>query len=174
MPNDDITHPVIDLTGYITEGQILLSRPLDRAGIYPPIDVLPSLSRLMNLGIGKGKTREDHRQLADQLYALYAQGKELEKLTAIIGSEGLGATERQILRFTERFEREFLNQGDRPRTLQETLDLGWDLLAEVPRTELRRVEAKYVEKYLPKRARAEAGEGAREAVGAPAPSGAGR
>ena len=174
MPNDDITHPVIDLTGYITEGQILLSRPLDRAGIYPPIDVLPSLSRLMNLGIGKGKTREDHRQLADQLYALYAQGKELEKLTAIIGSEGLGATERQILRFTERFEREFLNQGDKPRTLQETLDLGWDLLAEVPRTELRRVEAKYVEKYLPKRARAEAGAEAREAVGAPAPSGAGR
>jgi len=176
MPNDDITHPVIDLTGYITEGQILLSRPLDRAGIYPPIDVLPSLSRLMNLGIGKGKTREDHRQLADQLYALYAQGKELEKLTAIIGSEGLGATEKQILRFTERFEREFLNQGDKPRTLQETLDLGWDLLAEVPRSELRRVEAQYVEKYLPKRARAEAQAGAeaREAVGAPAPSGAGR
>ena len=152
MPNDDITHPVIDLTGYITEGQILLSRPLDRAGVYPPIDVLPSLSRLMNLGIGKDKTREDHRQLADQLYAFYAQGKELEKLTAIIGSEGLGATEKQILRFTERFEGEFLNQGEQPRSLQETLDLGWDLLAEVPRSELRRVEEKYIEKYMPKRA----------------------
>lgn len=151
MANDDITHPVIDLTGYITEGQILLSRALDRAGYYPPIDVLPSLSRLMNLGIGKGKTREDHRQLADQLYALYAQGKELEKLTAIIGSEGLGATEKRVLHFTERFEKEFLNQGDQPRSLQESLDLGWDLLAEVPRSELRRVEDKYIEQYLPRR-----------------------
>ncbi len=151
MPNDDITHPVIDLTGYITEGQILLSRPLDRAGYYPPIDVLPSLSRLMNLGIGREKTREDHRQLADQLYALYAQGKELEKLTAIIGTEGLGATEKQVLRFTRRFEEEFINQGDQPRSLQESLDLGWELLAEVPRTELRRVEDKYIEKYMPQR-----------------------
>jgi V/A-type H+-transporting ATPase subunit B len=163
MPNDDITHPVIDLTGYITEGQILLSRALDRAGTYPPIDVLPSLSRLMNLGIGAEKTREDHRQLADQLYAFYAQGKELEKLTAIIGSEGLGATEKQILRFTERFESEFLNQGDQPRSLQETLDLGWDLLAEVPRSELRRVEEKYIEKYMPQR----------EAAGVGAPGAAG-
>ncbi len=151
MPNDDITHPVIDLTGYITEGQILLSRALDRAGFFPPIDVLPSLSRLMNLGIGKEKTREDHRQLADQLYALYAQGKELEKLTAIIGAEGLGATEKRVLQFTRRFEEEFINQGQQPRSLKESLDLGWDLLAEVPRAELRRVEDKYVEKYMPKR-----------------------
>jgi len=150
MPNDDITHPVIDLTGYITEGQILLSRALNQKGIYPPIDVLPSLSRLMPLGIGAGKTREDHRQLADQLYALYSQGKELEKLTAIIGSEGLGATERQILKFTDRFEREFLNQGEAPRSLEESLNLGWDLLAEVPRSELRRVEDQYIEKYMPK------------------------
>lgn len=153
MPNDDITHPVIDLTGYITEGQILLSRALDRAGLFPPIDVLPSLSRLMNLGIGKEKTREDHRQLADQLYALYAQGKELEKLTAIIGAEGLGASEKRVLQFTRRFEEEFINQGQQPRSLQESLDLGWDLLAEVPRGELRRVEDKYVEKYMPKRER---------------------
>jgi V/A-type H+-transporting ATPase subunit B len=151
MPNDDITHPVIDLTGYITEGQILLSRALDRAGYYPPIDVMPSLSRLMNLGIGKEKTREDHRQLADQLYALYAQGKELEKLTAIIGTEGLGATEKRVLTFTRRFEQQFLNQGSEPRALPESLELGWDLLAEVPRGELRRVEDKHIEQYMPKR-----------------------
>ncbi|MCS6937493.1 MAG: V-type ATP synthase subunit B [Candidatus Bipolaricaulota bacterium] len=154
MPNDDITHPVIDLTGYITEGQIILSRDLDRRGIYPPINPLPSLSRLMNLGIGKGKTREDHRQLQDQLYALYAQGKEIEKLTAIIGSAGLGTTERQILRFTERFEREFINQGEQPRTIQESLNLGWELLSEVSRSELRRVEDKYIDQYLPKKAAA--------------------
>jgi V/A-type H+-transporting ATPase subunit B len=151
MPNDDITHPVIDLTGYITEGQIILARELDRKGYYPPISPLPSLSRLMNLGIGPGKTREDHKQLSDQLYALYAQGKELEKLTAIIGSEGLGATERQIITFTERFEGEYINQGDQPRSLEESLALGWDLLSEVSRGELRRVEDKYVEKYMPKK-----------------------
>jgi V/A-type H+-transporting ATPase subunit B len=148
MPNDDITHPVIDLTGYITEGQIILSRELDRKGTYPPINPLPSLSRLMNLGIGKGKTREDHRQLQDQLYALYAQGKELEKLTAIIGSEGLGVTEKQILKFTERFEQEFINQGERPRAILESLELGWELLSEVPRSELRRLEDKYLDQYL--------------------------
>lgn len=147
MPNDDITHPVIDLTGYITEGQIILSRELDRKGIYPPIDPLPSLSRLMNLGIGPGKTRADHRQVQDQLYALYAQGKELEKLTAIIGSAGLGETERRILRFVERFEREFINQGEEPRTIQESLELAWDLLSEIPRAELRRVEDKYIDQY---------------------------
>ncbi|MCI2430824.1 V-type ATP synthase subunit B [Candidatus Acetothermia bacterium] len=148
MPNDDITHPVIDLTGYITEGQIILSRDMDRRGIYPPINPLPSLSRLMNLGIGKNKTREDHRQLQDQLYALYAQGKEIEKLTAIIGSAGLGTTEREILRFTERFEHEFMNQGERPRTIRESLALGWELLSEVSRSELRRVEDKYIDQYL--------------------------
>ena len=151
MPNDDITHPVIDLTGYITEGQIILARELDRKGYYPPINPLPSLSRLMNLGIGSKKTREDHKQLSDQLYALYAQGKELEKLTAIIGSEGLGTTEKQIIRFTERFEGEYINQGDQPRSLEESLALGWDMLSEVSRGELRRVEDKYVEKYMPKR-----------------------
>jgi V/A-type H+-transporting ATPase subunit B len=150
MPNDDITHPVIDLTGYITEGQIILVRELNRKGYYPPINPLPSLSRLMNLGIGPKKTREDHKQLSDQLYALYAQGKELEKLTAIIGSEGLGTTEKQIIRFTERFEGEYINQGDQPRSLEESLALGWDMLSEVSRGELRRVEDKYVEKYMKK------------------------
>ncbi len=152
MPNDDITHPVIDLTGYITEGQIILSRELDRKGFYPPINPLPSLSRLMNLGIGKGKTREDHRQVQDQLYALYAQGKELEKLTAIIGSAGLGTIEKQILRFVERFEGELINQGERPRTVTESLELAWDLLSAVPRAELRRVEDKYIDQYMPKAA----------------------
>ena len=152
MPNDDITHPVIDLTGYITEGQIILTRELDRKGYYPPINPLPSLSRLMNLGIGAGKTREDHKQLSDQLYALYAQGKDLEKLTAIIGSEGLGATEKQIINFTERFEGEYINQGDQPRSLEESLALGWDLLSGVARSELRRVEDKYVDKYMSKKA----------------------
>jgi V/A-type H+-transporting ATPase subunit B len=154
MPNDDITHPVIDLTGYITEGQIILSRELDRKGFYPPINPLPSLSRLMNLGIGKDKTREDHRQVQDQLYALYAQGKELEKLTAIIGSAGLGATEKQILRFVERFESELINQGETPRTVSGNLELAWDLLSEVPKAELRRVEDKYTDQYMPKRATA--------------------
>ncbi|HED04489.1 MAG TPA: V-type ATP synthase subunit B [Candidatus Fraserbacteria bacterium] len=152
MPNDDITHPVIDLTGYITEGQILLSRELDRQGIYPPVNPLPSLSRLMNLGIGKGKTREDHRQLQDQLYALYAQGVELRRLTAIIGSEGMGAAEQRVLKFTERFEREFVNQGEQPRSMQESMEWGWQLLAEVPRSELRRVEDKFVEQYMPGKA----------------------
>ena len=149
MPNDDITHPVIDLTGYITEGQILLSRPLDRAGNFPPIDVLPSLSRLMNEGIGEGKTRDDHRQLADQLYALYARGKELEKLTAIIGSEGLGENEQRILNFTTRFEEEFVGQGNEPRSMEDSLALGWELLADIPTGELRRVEDKHIEQYMP-------------------------
>ncbi|MCX8104158.1 MAG: V-type ATP synthase subunit B, partial [Candidatus Bipolaricaulota bacterium] len=147
MPEDDKTHPIPDLTGYITEGQIILSRELDRKGFYPPINPLPSLSRLMNLGIGKGKTREDHRQVQDQLYALYAQGKELEKLTAIIGSAGLGETEKKILRFVERFESEFINQGETPRTILESLELAWDLLGEIPRAELRRVEDKYIDQY---------------------------
>jgi len=148
MPNDDITHPVVDLTGYITEGQIFLSRELDRKGIFPPINVLPSLSRLMHLGIGAGKTREDHKQLSDQLYALYGQGKYLEKLTAIIGSEGLSEGERQVLKFSEDFEKELIHQGSEARSLQESLSLGWKLLAEVPRSELRRVEDKYITKYL--------------------------
>ncbi len=158
MPNDDITHPVIDLTGYITEGQIILARELDRKGYYPPINPLPSLSRLMNLGIGSDKTREDHKQLSDQLYALYAQGKDLEKLTAIIGSEGLGAAEKQIIDFTTRFESEYINQGDQPRSLEESLALGWDLLSGVARGELRRVEDKYVDKYMTKRAARAAGD----------------
>src|SRR5660397_281779 len=113
MPDDDITHPVPDLTGYITEGQIVLSRDLHRNGVYPPIDVLPSLSRLMNLGIGPGKTREDHRGVADQLYAFYAQGRELRRLEAIVGEEGLSESDRAFRRFADAFEQGFIGQGKR-------------------------------------------------------------
>jgi len=154
MPNDDITHPVIDLTGYITEGQILLDRSLDRAGVFPPIGVLPSLSRLMNLGIGDGKTREDHRAVADQLYAFYAQGKELERLTAIIGVEGLGAVEQQIVEFTRRFENEFLNQKDSARSIEDSLALSWDMLSPIPQAELRRVKDEFIQKYMPEKSSA--------------------
>ncbi len=111
MPADDKTHPIPDLTGYITEGQVYVSRDLDRAGIYPPIDVLESLSRLMNQGIGKGRTREDHRGLADQLYACYAQGKDIRALSAIVGEEALSETDRKFLKVAERFEKMFVRQG---------------------------------------------------------------
>ena len=144
MPDDDITHPVPDLTGYITEGQIVLSRELHRKGIYPPIDVLPSLSRLMNLGIGAGKTREDHRGLADQLYACYARGRELRRLEAIVGEEGLLESDRRVRRFADAFEREFIAQGHGGRSLEETLDLGWKLLGLLPREQLTRIRADHV------------------------------
>ena len=144
MPDDDITHPVPDLTGYITEGQIVLSRDLHRAGVYPPIDVLPSLSRLMNLGIGPGKTREDHRDVADQLYAFYAQGRELRRLEAIVGEEGLLESDRRLRRFADAFEREFVGQGDRGRSLEETLEAGWRLLRQLPKDQLTRIRAEHV------------------------------
>lgn len=150
MPDDDITHPIPDLTGYITEGQIVLSRQLHRRGIFPPIDVLPSLSRLMNQGIGDKKTREDHRGLADQLYACYAEGRDLRRLVAIIGEEALSETDRAYLRFAEKFEAEFLTQPDLNRSIKETLDLGWSLLAGLPRSALKRVKAAQIEKYLGK------------------------
>lgn len=148
MPDDDITHPIPDLTGYITEGQIVLSRQLHRRGIFPPIDVLPCLSRLMNQGIGEGKTREDHRGLADQLYACYAEGRDLRRMVAIIGEEALSKTDRAYLRFAEKFEAEFLTQPERNRSIEETLDLGWSLLAGLPRSVLKRVKAAQIEKYL--------------------------
>jgi V/A-type H+-transporting ATPase subunit B len=151
MPDDDITHPIPDLTGYITEGQIVLSRGLHRKGIYPPIDVLPSLSRLMKDGIGKGRTREDHSQLSQQLYAAYAEGRSLRDLVAVVGEEALSETDRKYLQFADRFEREFVAQGyDEDRGIFETLDLGWDLLSILPESELKRVERKYIEKYHPK------------------------
>ena len=151
MPDDDITHPIPDLTGYITEGQIVLSRDLHRKGIYPPIDVLPSLSRLMKDGIGKGMTREDHPQLAQQLYAAYAEGRSLRDLVAVVGEEALSETDRKYLKFADRFEREFVAQRyDEDRSIFETLDLGWELLAELPESELKRVRKEYIQKYHPK------------------------
>ena len=148
MPDDDITHPIPDLTGYITEGQIVLSRELHRRGVYPPIDVLPSLSRLMNLGIGPEKTRADHRGAADQLYAFYAQGRDLRRLEAIVGEEGLTESDRRVLKFAESFEREFVNQGAGERSLQETLDLGWRLLSLLPKGRLTRIKPEFVQKYF--------------------------
>ena len=147
MPDDDITHPVPDLTGYITEGQIVLSRDLHRNGVYPPVDVLPSLSRLMNLGIGTGKTREDHRGVADQLYTFYAQGRDLRRLEAIVGEEGLLESDRRLRRFADAFEREFVGQGAQGRSLEETLDAGWKLLRMLPRDQLTRIRAEHVVRY---------------------------
>jgi V/A-type H+-transporting ATPase subunit B len=141
MPDDDITHPIPDLTGYITEGQIVLSRDLDRKGIAPPIDVLPSLSRLMNAGVGVGKTREDHRGLADQLYACYARGREVRRLMSIVGESGLPQEDQRYLAFAAAFENTYLNQGATRRTLAQTLDLGWRLLDPFPGTELKRLTA---------------------------------
>lgn len=147
MPDDDITHPIPDLTGYITEGQIVLSRDLHRRGIYPPIDVLPSLSRLMDAGIGEGKTREDHRAVADQLYAVYAEGRDLRRLVAIIGEAALSESDRRYLDFADRFEEGFVNQGHIGRSIEETLNLAWKLLADLPKSDLMRIPPELIEKY---------------------------
>jgi V/A-type H+-transporting ATPase subunit B len=152
MPADDKTHPIPDLTGYITEGQVYLSRELERAGIYPPIDVLESLSRLMNQGIGKGRTREDHRGLADQLYASYAQGKDVRALSAIVGEEALSATDKKLLRITEKFEKMFVAQGVREdRTIEQTLDIGWRVIDELSDSEIKRIKPDLISKYRPKK-----------------------
>ena len=129
MPDDDLTHPIPDLSGYITEGQIVLSRDLARKGVYPPVDVLPSLSRLMGLGAGPGRTREDHRPVADQLYAFYARGRDVRRMAAIVGTANLGEEERLFLDFADRFEAELVGQGAAFRSIGETLDLGWKLLS---------------------------------------------
>jgi V/A-type H+-transporting ATPase subunit B len=150
MPDDDITHPIPDLTGYITEGQIVLSRHLHRRGIYPPIDVLPCLSRLMNLGIGAGKTREDHRNVADQLYASYAQGRDLRRLVSIIGEEALGDIDRKYLKFADDFEQIYISQGNEDRSIERTLEISWELLSMLPAAELKRIKREYIEKYMPK------------------------
>jgi V/A-type H+/Na+-transporting ATPase subunit B len=144
MPDDDLTHPIPDLSGYITEGQIVLSRDLDRKGVYPPIDVLPSLSRLMGLGAGAGRTREDHRPLADQLYAFYARGRDVRRMAAIVGEANLGEEERRFLEFADRFERELVGQGGTSRSIEETLDLGWRLLSAFPPEALTRIPAALV------------------------------
>jgi len=150
MPGDDITHPIPDLTGYITEGQIVLSRELYGKGIYPPINVLPSLSRLMKEGIGEGRTREDHAQLSNQLYSAYAEGVDLRGLVAIVGEEALSDRDKKLLKFADEFERKFVNQGKyEDRDIDQTLDLGWELLSMLPEAELTKIERKYIEKYHP-------------------------
>ena len=150
MPGDDITHPIPDLSGYITEGQIVISRELHQKGIYPPINVLPSLSRLMNAGIGPGKTREDHKSVSDQLYAAYAQGKELRGLVAIVGEDALNERDLQLLKFADIFEDKFLRQSrDEDRSIDEgTLDLAWNLLSNIDTKFLVRLDQKWIDKYL--------------------------
>lgn len=152
MPGDDITHPIPDLTGYITEGQVVLSRELHRKGIYPPVDVLPCLSRLMNQGIGKGRTREDHRDVTNQMYAAYAEGRDLRDLVAVVGEEALTERDRKFLEFAERFESEFINQDiDEDRSIEYTLNLGWDLLSTLPDRELKRIDPRFIEMYYKKK-----------------------
>jgi V/A-type H+-transporting ATPase subunit B len=151
MPGDDITHPIPDLTGYITEGQIVAKRELVRAGIYPPIDVGSSLSRLMNEGIGKGRTREDHKAVSDQCYAAYAEGRDLRGLVAIVGKEALSERDRKFLEFADEFERRLVQQGrEEDRSIETTLDLMWELLASLDERQLTRIDRKYIEKYHPK------------------------
>jgi len=151
MPGDDITHPIPDLSGYITEGQIVVNRDLHRKGIYPPINVLPSLSRLMNLGIGKGFTREDHKKVSDQMYAGYAEGVDLRGLVAIVGKDALSDRDRGFLEFADSFENRFVRQGhDEDRTIAESLDLGWELLSALPEEQLVRIDRETIEKYHPK------------------------
>ncbi|MBI2557754.1 V-type ATP synthase subunit B [Candidatus Woesearchaeota archaeon] len=148
MVGDDITHPIPDLTGYITEGQIVLSRELHRKGVYPSIDVLPSLSRLMNLGIGPTRTREDHKQVSDQMYASYAEGRDLRGLVAIVGEEALSDRDKKLLKFAAEFEDKFVRQKrDEDRSIAETLDLGWKLLGILPENELTRISPELRKKY---------------------------
>ena len=152
MPEDDKTHPIADLTGYITEGQIILSREIHRKGIYPPIDVLPSLSRLKDKGIGAGKTREDHADVLNQLFACYARGKEARELALILGEASLADLDRLYLKFADRFEDEFVRQGEfTARTIGETIALGWALLRDLPAAELKRIRPEYLEKYYAER-----------------------
>lgn len=152
MPGDDKTHPIPDLTGYITEGQILLGRDLHRKGIYPPVDVLPSLSRLMNSGIGGTKTREDHKGVADQLYAAYANGRDLRSLSAVVGEEALTESDRKYLKFADEFEGKFVKQGAyENRSIEKTLDIAWDLFSMLPEAELKRVKTEHIGKYMKKK-----------------------
>lgn len=151
MPEDDKTHPIPDLTGYITEGQIILSRELFRKGIVPPIDVLPSLSRLKDKGIGKGKTREDHADTMNQLFSAYAQGKQAKELSVILGESALSDADKMFAKFADAFEKKYVSQGFYAnRTIEETLNLGWELLTILPRMELKRIRDEYMEKYMPK------------------------
>ena len=148
MPNDDITHPIPDLTGYITEGQIVLDRPLHGQSIYPPINILPSLSRLMKDGIGAGYTREDHQDLANQLFSAYAKVGDARNLASVIGEDELSPIDKKYLAFGKEFEERYIGQRpDENRSMEETLDLGWELLGKLPREELDRVDTKILDKY---------------------------
>lgn len=148
MPEDDKTHPIPDLTGYITEGQIILSRELYKKGFNPPIDVLPSLSRLKDKGIGQGKTREDHADTMNQLFASYARGKEAKELSAILGEAALTEVDKKYAHFAEEFEKRYISQGfNTNRSIEETLDLGWELLRILPKNELKRIKDKFIDKY---------------------------
>jgi len=150
MPEDDITHPIPDLTGYITEGQIILSRDLYKRGMEPPINAVPSLSRLKDKGIGEGKTREDHASTMNQLYAAYTSGREAKELSAILGESALSETDKAFAHFAEEFDGKYVNQGYyNNRGIEETLDLGWELLKLIPRSELKRIDTKLLDKYLP-------------------------
>jgi V/A-type H+-transporting ATPase subunit B len=151
MPEDDKTHPIPDLTGYITEGQIILARDLNLRGIFPPIDVLPSLSRLKDKGIGKGKTREDHADVMNQLFAAYARGKEAKELSAILGEAALSDVDKLYSKFASEFEKNYINQGFTvSRSIEETLEIGWNLLTILPKPELKRISLKNIGKYYPK------------------------
>jgi len=159
MPEDDKTHPIPDLTGYITEGQIILSRSLHKKKLSPPVDVLPSLSRLKDKGIGKGKTREDHSDIFNQLYAAYARGKEVQELAVILGEAALSDIDKIYFKFAEDFESEYVSQGEyENRSIEKTLDLGWRLLSIFPREELKRIRDEYLDKYLPRFKKEEPGE----------------
>ena len=152
MPEDDKTHPIPDLTGYITEGQIILSRELFRKGINPPVDVLPSLSRLKDKGVGPGKTREDHANTMNQLFAAYSTGKENKELMSILGEAALSPTDLLYAKFADEFEQRYVSQGtEENRSIEETLDLGWELLSILPKAELKRIKPEFIEKYLPKK-----------------------
>lgn len=150
MPDDDVTHPIPDLTGYITEGQIILDRSMHKRGLYPPIDPLPSLSRLMDKGIGSGKTREDHKQLSDQLYYAYSEGKLLRETALVSGEAALTSVDKLYLQFIDRYEGEFISQGpDHDRDIEKTLDLGWELLSVLPESEFTRIDPDIIKKYHP-------------------------
>jgi len=152
MPDDDITHPIPDLTGYITEGQIVLSRSLNKKGIFPPVDVLPCLSRLMDRGIGEKRTREDHADVSNQLYAAYAEGNDLRDLVSIVGEEALSERDQSFLRFADEFEKRFVQQDkNENRTIEQTLTIGWELLSILPRSELKKIDEKYINKYHPEK-----------------------
>ena len=151
MPEDDKTHPIPDLTGYITEGQIILSRDLYMKGLQPPINVLPSLSRLKNKGIGKGKTREDHADTMNQLFAAYARGKQAAELAVVLGDSALSDMDKKYAEFADAFEEQYVSQGyDTDRSIEETLAIGWKLLSMLPRTELKRIHPEYIDQYMPK------------------------